>query len=90
MINAIININEIIIRDINLPFNVEKFSKKFANMLITLLIDFFFNYDQITLAEKCQNLTTFMILFKLLKMIKFSQKIINLIVQFVKMIIKIL
>ena len=45
MINAIININEIIIRDINLFFNVKKFLKKFANMLITLSINFFFDYD---------------------------------------------
>ena len=53
MINAIINMNEMIIHDVNLSFNVEKFSKEFANMLITLLIDFFSDYDQITLAEKC-------------------------------------
>ena len=74
------NMNEMIIRDINLSFNVEKFSKKFANMLITSLIDFFSDYDQVTLAEKCRNLTTFMTSFKLLRMIKLSQKIINLIV----------
>ena len=89
MINAIMNINEIIIRDVNLFFNVEKFLKKFANMLITSLIDFFFNYDQITLVEKCRNLIIFMISFKFLKMTKLSQKIINSIVQFVKIIIKI-
>ena len=69
--------NEIIIRDVNLLFNVKKFSKKFANMLITSLIDFFSDYDQITLAEKCWNLTIFIISFKLLRMIKLSQKIIN-------------
>ena len=90
MINAIININEMIIRDVNLSFNVENFSKKFANMLITSLINFFFDYNQITLVEKCRNLTTFMISFELLKIIKLSQKIINSIVQFVKIITKIL
>ena len=45
MINAIMNINEIIIRDVNLFFNVKKFLKKFVNMLITSLIDFFFDYN---------------------------------------------
>ena len=90
MINAIMNMNEMIIRDVNLSFNVEKFSKKFANMLITSLIDFFFNYDQITLAEKCRDLTAFMTSLKLLKITKFSQKIINSIAQFVKIIIEIL
>ena len=90
MINAIMNINEIIIRDINLSFNVKKFLKEFINMLIILLINFFSDYDQITLAEKCRNLIIFMTSFKFLKMIKLSQKIINSIIQFVKMIIKIL
>ena len=89
MINAIMNMNEIIICDVNLPFNVEKFLKKFANMLITFLIDFFSNYDQITLAKKCRNLTIFMISFEFLRMIKLSQKVINLIIQFVKIIIEI-
>ena len=83
------NINEIIIRDVNLFFNVKNFSKKFANMLITSLINFFFDYNQITLAEKYRNLITFIISFKFLKMIKFSQKIINLIAQFVKIITEI-
>ena len=53
MINVIMNMNKMIIRDVNLFFNVEKFLKEFADMLITSLIDFFFNYDQITFAEKC-------------------------------------
>ena len=45
MINAIMNMNEMIICDINLPFNVKKFLKEFVNMLITSLINFFFDYD---------------------------------------------
>ena len=45
MINAIMNMNEIIIRDVNLSLNVKKFLKDFANMLITSLINFFFDYD---------------------------------------------
>ena len=53
MINAIMNMNEIIICDVNLFFNVEKFLKEFASMLITSLINFFFDYNQITFAEKC-------------------------------------
>ena len=89
MINAIMNINEIIIRDVNLFFNVEKFLKEFANMLITSLINFFSDYNQITFVKKYRDLTAFMISFEFLKIIKFSQKIINSIVQFVKMIIEI-
>ena len=80
MINAIMNMNEIIIRDVNLSLNVKKFSKEFADMLITSLINFFFDYDQMMLVEKCRDLTTFMTSFELLKIIKCSQKIINSIV----------
>ena len=72
MINAIINMNKIIIRDVNLFFNVEKFLKKFTSMLIMSLINFFSDYNQITLVEKCRDLTVFMISFKFLKMIKLS------------------
>ena len=45
MINVAMNMNEVIIRDVNLLFNVEKFSKEFANMCIAFVIDFFFEYD---------------------------------------------
>ena len=90
IINAIMSMNEMIIRNVNLLFNVEKFLKEFADMLITSLIDFFSDYNQITFVEKCRNLIVFMISFEFLKMIKLSQKIINSIVQFVRMIIEIL
>ena len=45
MINVAMNINEVIIRDVNLSFNVEEFLKKFAKMCVAFLIDFFFEYD---------------------------------------------
>ena len=37
--------NEIIIRNVNLSFNVEKLLKKFTKMCVIFLIDFFFEYD---------------------------------------------
>ena len=89
MINIAININEIIIRDINLSFNVEKFSKKFMKMCIAFLIDFFFEYDQVILIEKSRDLTAFMIFLNLFWMIRFSQNAINLMTQFVRIIIEI-
>ena len=39
------NMNEIIIRDINLSFDIENFLKEFVNMLKTSLINFFLDYD---------------------------------------------
>ena len=45
MINVAMNMNEVIIRDVNLSFNVEKFLKKFMKMYVVFLIDFFFEYN---------------------------------------------
>ena len=39
------NINEIIIQNVNLLFNVEKFSEKFANICVAFLINFFFKFN---------------------------------------------
>ena len=69
MINVIININKIIIRNANLLFIVKKFSKEFANILITSLIDFFFDYNQMTLVKKCRNSITFIISLEFLRII---------------------
>ena len=60
------NMNEVIIRNINLSFNVEEFSKEFAKMCVIFLIDFFFEYDQVILAEKSRDLTAFMTFLSLL------------------------
>ena len=90
MINAIMKMNEITMRDVNLLFNVEKFAKKFSKMCIAFFIDFFFEYDQIDLTKRCKNLTTFMIFLKLLRFTRLSQKAINFVTQFVRIVIKIL
>ena len=45
MINAAMNINEIIIRNVNLLSNVEELLKEFAKMCVAFLIDFFSEYD---------------------------------------------
>ena len=89
MINAAMNMNRIIIRDVNLSFNVEKFSKEFAKMCIAFLIDFFSEYDQVILIEKSRDLTAFMISLSLLRMTRLSQNAINSMTQFVRIIIEI-
>ena len=65
MINVIMNMNEIIIRDINLSFNVEKFLKEFIKICVAFLIDFFFEYDQVILIEKFRDLIAFIIFLNL-------------------------
>ena len=83
------NINEIIIRNVNLLFNIEKFSKEFAKMCIAFSIVFFSEYDRMILIEKFRKLTAFMISLSLFRIIRLSQNIINSMTQFVRIIIEI-
>ena len=45
LINVAMKMNEVIIHDVNLFSSVNEFSKKFANMTIISLIDFFSQYN---------------------------------------------
>src|SRR6266498_786940 len=72
LINITIKINRMIIRDINLPPFINEFSKEFAEYIITFLINFFSDYNQIKLDKKSRNLTTFYISIGLLRMITLS------------------
>ena len=89
MINVAMNMNEIIIRNVNLSFNVEKFSKKFTKMCVAFLINFFFEYDQMILIEKSRDLIAFMIFLNLFQIIRLSQNTINSMTQIVRIIIEI-
>ena len=90
MINVAMNMNEVIIRNINLLFNVEEFSKEIAKIYVVFLINFFFEYDQVILIEKFRDLTAFMTFLNLFQMIRLSQNVINSMTQFVRIIIELL
>jgi len=51
MINAAMNMNKIIIKDVNLSSDVNEFFKEFIDMIIISLIDLFSEYDQIMLTK---------------------------------------
>ena len=67
LINTIMEINRVTIRNANLPPSVNEFSEKFTKYIITSLIDFFSDYNQIKLNKKSRNLTTFHTLIRLLR-----------------------
>ncbi len=90
MINAAMNMNKIIIKDVNLLSDMNKFFKEFIDMIMIFLIDLFSEYDQITLTKIYQDLTVFMTSLKLLWQTMLSQNVINFVAQFVRVIIKIL
>ncbi len=90
LVNIIIKINRVTVRDINLPPSINKFSKKFTKYIIASLIDFFSGYNQIEFNEKNRDLTAFHTPIGLLKMTTLPQKTINSITQFARITIKIL
>ena len=71
LINTIIKINRVTIKNANLPPSVNEFSKEFAGYVIAFLIDFFSGYDQIELDKKSRDLTAFHTPIGLLRMIIF-------------------
>jgi len=66
MINATMNMNKIIIRDINLLSDVNEFFKEFVEMIKIFLMNLFSEYDQIMLMKIYQDLIAFMTSLELL------------------------
>ncbi|KAF8848362.1 hypothetical protein BDZ45DRAFT_606015, partial [Acephala macrosclerotiorum] len=69
LINTTMKINSIILRDVNILFFVDKFSKKFVEYFCVFLIDFFSKYDQFTLNIRNKNMIIFIILLEFLRII---------------------
>jgi hypothetical protein len=82
--------NRIIIRNANLLFAIDEFSEKFADCAIVSLVNLFFEYDQLSLIEKCRDMIVFMISLDLMRMTTTFMKAINFVIQFVQMINKII
>ncbi len=68
LINTVIKINRVIIKDANLPPSVDEFFKEFIRYIIAFLINFFSGYDQIEFDKKSRDLIAFHILIGLLRM----------------------
>jgi hypothetical protein len=90
LINAVLEMNRIIIRDANLFSAIDEFSEKFADCAIASLVNLFFEYDQLSLIEKCRDMIVFMTSLDLMRMITIFMSAINSMIQFVRMINKII
>ena len=82
--------NKIIIRDANLSFSIDDFSEQFFECMMSFLMNLFSEYDQFPLIETSRDFTAFQTSVKLIRMTTFSQKTINSIAQFMRIIIRIL
>lgn len=84
----VVELNQVTIWDANLPLSTNDFFKKFVSYTITFLINFFIGYNQVKLPKKSRNLIAFMTPLGLIQITTLVQGAINLIVQFVKIVLK--
>ena len=66
IINAVINMNQYTVWNVNFSSNVEEFIEKNTEMTVVLLINFYFEYNQVELHWKSCNMIVFQILLELL------------------------
>lgn len=90
LINVILKINRIIIRDVSFSFFVDSFFEQFVNCMMTFFVDLFFDYDQFFFAEKSRDFIVFQIFINLIQMAIFFQNVINSVLQFIRTINQIL
>ena len=90
LVNVIVELNRVTVRDANLPPSADEFSEEFADCAISSLIDFFLGYDQVELDEKSRDLTAFMTSLGLMQMTTLPQGATNSVAHFVRIIFKIL
>ncbi len=69
---------------------IDEFSKEFADCAIVSLVNLFFEYDQLSLIEKCRDMIAFMTSFDLMRMTTIFMKTINFVIQFVRIVNKII
>ena len=79
----IMSMNKVIIRNVNLSLNCENFMKDFVSMIMSSLLNFYADYDQMKLNEKSRNMIVFQTFLKLLKMTIIFIRVMNSVKQFV-------
>lgn len=83
LVNVAIELNQVNIRDANLPLFVNEFFEEFVGCVIFFLIDFFLYYNHVELDEESQNFKAFIPFSGLMQMITLFQDATNFIAQFV-------
>ena len=77
IIIAAIKINEVIIKDTNLPPNLDKFTKNFTEISILSLVDYFLKYNNFLNHAKFKDMTAIATSLNLLRQTTLLQKAIN-------------
>ena len=82
LVNACTIMNSFTIRDANMPPAPDEFAESFAGDAIASVVDMFSGYDQMTLAEKCRDMTAIQTPLGLLRMATIPQGATNSVAQF--------
>jgi len=90
LINAVMHINKVTIKDINISSNIEQFVKEFIDLQAVSLVNMQSEYNQIELDKKSCNITDFMTVLDLLQHYTFIQEEINFVAQFCRAMVQIL
>ena len=67
LINIVMKINAVTLRDVNIPLFIDEFSEEFAGYIYILLVDFFSGYNQLMLNVRSRDITAFITPIKLLR-----------------------
>ena len=73
LINTVIFLNRILIKDANLLPSADEFSEKFGKIAVTSVVDLFSGYNQVSLALESQDMTAFQTLIGLLQITTLPQ-----------------
>ena len=68
LIIAVVPLNTVMLKDINLSSSADEFSEEFSDMMIAFSLDLFSRYDQIELHPESRDLMTFHTFIELLQM----------------------
>ncbi len=90
LINAVMHINKVTIKDVNISLNIEQFVKEFINLQAVSLVNMQSEYNQIELNKRSRNITGFMTVLDLLWHYTFIQEEINFVAQFCRAMVQIL
>jgi len=90
LINAVMHINKVTIKDINISSNIKQFVKVFIDLQAVSLVNMQSEYNQIELNKKSCDITGFMTVLDLLQHYTFIQEEINSVAQFCRAMIQIL
>ena len=76
---VMMKINEVIIKDVNMPPDFDEFVEDFAEMSILFIINYFFKYDNFSSHEKLRDMTAIATSLGLLRQTTLLQKVTNLV-----------